>query len=292
MYSTLLCIASLCVVGQSSEKTMVYRTADPHGLLVVVRMRNGSPAPAGVQVNLTDERGRPIDSTLTDGSGRAVFSGLNAARHPVVRVLATKGELKSDGVEVRWRLFMDRELELQSATAPSDATRRPVYTATSPGLLRCEPSPYCSIPYRAVYECRQDPCGRQYGVARMVPECGCHCYVQDPCVPSTACDCAPQATSDVNSLMTGESRLTVSVPADAIVTINGKARKITGERRTYISQGLLYGYRYEYVVQAQIVRNGKTVEATQTVVLRAGESIEMVLNPSTDGTPEHVEAKR
>jgi uncharacterized protein (TIGR03000 family) len=80
----------------------------------------------------------------------------------------------------------------------------------------------------------------------------------------------------------GEARLTVSVPSDAVVSINGTPRKITGSRRIYISKGLMYGYRYRYVVQARIVRDGKTVEDTKTVILRPGDSTEITLDFSAN----------
>jgi uncharacterized protein (TIGR03000 family) len=65
--------------------------------------------------------------------------------------------------------------------------------------------------------------------------------------------------------------LTVWVPFDAKVTINGRETSSTGSRRQYVSHGLKSGLAYKYVVHAQVVRDGQVVEDTRNVVLRAGE---------------------
>lgn len=65
--------------------------------------------------------------------------------------------------------------------------------------------------------------------------------------------------------------LTVWVPFNAKVTINGLATKSTGSRREFVSHGLKPGMNYKYVVKAQVVRDGKMLEDTQTVTLTAGQ---------------------
>lgn len=64
--------------------------------------------------------------------------------------------------------------------------------------------------------------------------------------------------------------LTVWVPADAKVIINGMATKSTGSRRQFVSYDLKSGFSYKYEVRAEVVRDGKIVEDTKTVVLTAG----------------------
>ncbi len=75
--------------------------------------------------------------------------------------------------------------------------------------------------------------------------------------------------------------LTVYVPFDAKVLINGMETKATGSRRQYVSYGLAPGYRYKYEVRAQIVRDGKLVEEVKTVYLTAGakEGLAFGFNP-------------
>jgi uncharacterized protein (TIGR03000 family) len=65
--------------------------------------------------------------------------------------------------------------------------------------------------------------------------------------------------------------LTVWVPYDAKVSINGLETKSTGSRRQFVSFGLKSGLSYKYVVKAQVVRSGQTQEDTRTVTLTAGQ---------------------
>jgi uncharacterized protein (TIGR03000 family) len=66
--------------------------------------------------------------------------------------------------------------------------------------------------------------------------------------------------------------LTVWVPANAKVFINGKETTTDGSRRRYVSYGLQPGLNYKYEVRAELVRNGRLAEETKTVYLTAGAS--------------------
>ena len=65
--------------------------------------------------------------------------------------------------------------------------------------------------------------------------------------------------------------LTVWVPADANVTVNGRETPGTGGWRQFISYGLKAGFSYKYVVRAEVVRNGQPQTDTREVTLTAGE---------------------
>jgi uncharacterized protein (TIGR03000 family) len=65
--------------------------------------------------------------------------------------------------------------------------------------------------------------------------------------------------------------LTVWVPNDAKVTINGLVTKSTGSKRSFVSYGLRPGYTYKYEVKAEVVFEGKVVTDTKLVSLTAGE---------------------
>jgi uncharacterized protein (TIGR03000 family) len=65
--------------------------------------------------------------------------------------------------------------------------------------------------------------------------------------------------------------LTIWVPYEAKITINGLPTTSTGSRRQYVSFGLQRGYNYKYLVHAELVRDGKIVEENQTVTLTAGD---------------------
>lgn len=66
--------------------------------------------------------------------------------------------------------------------------------------------------------------------------------------------------------------LTVDVPAEARVIVNGTPTRSTGTHRRFVSRALAPGYSYTYTVQAQIDRDGKTIEETKTVDLQSGGS--------------------
>jgi uncharacterized protein (TIGR03000 family) len=71
----------------------------------------------------------------------------------------------------------------------------------------------------------------------------------------------------------GESSLlTVRVPADARVFVNGKLTRTPGEERQFVSRNLVPGYRYSYRIRAEIEREGRTLTDTKVVDVVAGEA--------------------
>ena len=65
--------------------------------------------------------------------------------------------------------------------------------------------------------------------------------------------------------------LIVDVPTDARIYVNGVATTATGDRRRYISRGLVAGKQYEFVVRMAVDRDGETTEESRVVSLTAGE---------------------
>jgi uncharacterized protein (TIGR03000 family) len=65
--------------------------------------------------------------------------------------------------------------------------------------------------------------------------------------------------------------LTVYVPEDANVTINGRATRSEGSKRQYVSYGLQPGLTYKYEVHATLLRDGQFVEDKKTIYLTAGK---------------------
>ena len=84
----------------------------------------------------------------------------------------------------------------------------------------------------------------------------------------------------------GEAYLSVQVPADAKVFVNGLATTSKGDRRQYVSRGLNDGYSYSYEVRAEVVRDGKVVEETKSVYVKAGETSQLAFNLKPATTPE------
>jgi uncharacterized protein (TIGR03000 family) len=83
------------------------------------------------------------------------------------------------------------------------------------------------------------------------------------------------STTPVNTSAT----LAVALPADATLTIdNTTTTTSTGALRTFRSPALESGKEFEYTLKAQVVRDGKNVEVTKTVTVRAGEETRVQLD--------------
>jgi len=65
--------------------------------------------------------------------------------------------------------------------------------------------------------------------------------------------------------------LSIMVPPDAAVSIEGQPVSQSGARRTFYSPPLEPGQNYTYTVTARWPENGQTVERTRTVSVRAGQ---------------------
>jgi uncharacterized protein (TIGR03000 family) len=76
-------------------------------------------------------------------------------------------------------------------------------------------------------------------------------------------------------------QLTVWVPYDAKVIVNGLETRSTGSKRQFVSFGLKPGFNYKYEVRARVIRDGVAVEETKVVTLTAGgrDSVAFGFNP-------------
>jgi uncharacterized protein (TIGR03000 family) len=96
--------------------------------------------------------------------------------------------------------------------------------------------------------------------------------------PEPPADTAP-STSNARE---NSGLLTIYVPYDAKIEVNGLPTRSEGSRRQYVSYGLRPGFSYKYEVRAEVVRDGKVVEDVRTVTLTAGdrEMVTFGFNPS------------
>ena len=93
-----------------------------------------------------------------------------------------------------------------------------------------------------------------------------------PDMPSPATPPAlPPLPKTTTTSVEHSGSLTVWVPYDAKVTVNGLETRSTGSRRQFISYGLKSGLSYKYVIKASVVQNGQVVEDTKTISLTAGQ---------------------
>jgi len=75
----------------------------------------------------------------------------------------------------------------------------------------------------------------------------------------------------------------VSLPENARLTVDGYVTKSTSAERTFVSPALQNGATYTYTLQAEIVREGRSVVETQSVNVRAGETTRVPFNFSEQG---------
>jgi uncharacterized protein (TIGR03000 family) len=81
-----------------------------------------------------------------------------------------------------------------------------------------------------------------------------------------------QAFASSSRPSSNSATLTVSVPTNAKVVINGQPTRSTGEFRRYTSNGLQPATVYAYRVRAEFVHNGKPISQEKTVQLSAGQT--------------------
>ena len=82
----------------------------------------------------------------------------------------------------------------------------------------------------------------------------------------------PAKTSGTSAieLPSSEGTITLHVPADAKVVINGLKTKASGTERVYKSCNLKPGFAYDYEVRIQLNHNGELLEEVRNVRLTAG----------------------
>jgi uncharacterized protein (TIGR03000 family) len=77
------------------------------------------------------------------------------------------------------------------------------------------------------------------------------------------------------------AKVLVSLPADATLSIDGHATTSTTAQRTFVSPALEAGKDYQYTLKVEMVRDGKSVTESKTVVVRAGETTEVSFDTLT-----------
>ena len=91
-----------------------------------------------------------------------------------------------------------------------------------------------------------------------------------PAAPAAPAAPSPAPAARTQVLAPDAGVLTIWVPAEAKVYINGRETRSKGAQREYVSYGLKPGYSYRYQVRAEILRDGKLVEETRDLYLSGG----------------------
>ena len=79
----------------------------------------------------------------------------------------------------------------------------------------------------------------------------------------------------------GPARITVNVPADAQLSVDGRKIESSSTERVFSSPDLKPGTKYYYVFTAEVVRDGKTLTAREVVTIEAGKNTTVSLNPAS-----------
>ena len=73
--------------------------------------------------------------------------------------------------------------------------------------------------------------------------------------------------------------VSISIPADAKLLFSGKLAEGTGAIRSFVTPPLEPNQEYSYEMTAEVLRDGRTLTLTKTVIVRAGESVKVEFEP-------------
>jgi len=94
-----------------------------------------------------------------------------------------------------------------------------------------------------------------------------------------------RAWSSKPAVAANEVQLTVDVPMNAKLFVNGNPTKATGTLRQFVSKDLNPSEAYRFEVQAVYEVDGKEVNQTKTVIAKAGSAESLVFDPSASDDP-------
>jgi uncharacterized protein (TIGR03000 family) len=97
----------------------------------------------------------------------------------------------------------------------------------------------------------------------------------NPAPPVPAYADVPEGASALPAADANAAHVRVRVPADARVWLNDTAMTATGRERSFVSPALDPGTEYTYQVRARWLDNGREVNRTQEVTVRAGGTAEV-----------------
>jgi uncharacterized protein (TIGR03000 family) len=162
--------------------------------------------------------------------------------------------------------------------------------ATTPSVIATEPANVTSYSHTLNRGCRGGGRGGRHGCHRCHGCSGCYCYGCYGCGCYSCHGCygcyggygyggyagygsyaIPVATARTEAAAT----IIVSLPADAMLTVDDQMTRSTSERRTFTSPPLQSGEVYYYTLKAEITRDGKPITAAKRVTVQAGKETEV-----------------
>jgi uncharacterized protein (TIGR03000 family) len=116
---------------------------------------------------------------------------------------------------------------------------------------------------------------------------GCTGYAPAGCCGSGGCQGVPPTPMPApgkdkkGGVTSAPAYITVNVPADATITIDGAATKSTSNVRIFATPELEPGTVYYYTFVAEVVRDGKKLTAVEKVAVEAGSAPQVSLTPAS-----------
>jgi uncharacterized protein (TIGR03000 family) len=83
-----------------------------------------------------------------------------------------------------------------------------------------------------------------------------------------------------------QAKITLVVPADAKVYVDGQPTQLQSERRVFTTPPLQTGKTYYYDFQVEVTRNGRVIRETQQVVIQPGRTQEVSFANLGMGNPD------
>ncbi len=105
-----------------------------------------------------------------------------------------------------------------------------------------------------------------------------------PCLASLGLGAGSLAAAPIQK---APATLAVTLPADATLTIDGRATNSTSSNRLFVSPPLEPGKDYYYTLKAEFRRAGKTISVRQKVFVRAGRETVVSLNVPAEAVGEY-----
>jgi uncharacterized protein (TIGR03000 family) len=130
------------------------------------------------------------------------------------------------------------------------------------GAMPIQGGYYSAMPYEGGYS-YSSPSGYPIYSSGTVPSQGTYQY-------GWPFDAAEGNYYDSNS--SASATIVVNLPADAKLTVDGNATQSTDSVRTFTSPPLQPGKEYQYTLRAEVTRDGKKIDRTREVNVRAGQT--------------------
>lgn len=123
----------------------------------------------------------------------------------------------------------------------------------------------CNGCYRVSYGCHGCHGGCHAGCH------GCYAPAAAPAMPPAGGEAVPAPKKGAQ--LSAPAKLVVELPENAKLYVDEHPMKATSAVRSFNTPGLQPGQTYYYMLRAEVVRDGKTLEETQRILVRAGETV-------------------